>query len=107
MGTDKLDFKFIVYPMRDKKDNLTDVSQYYISCFETMFEPQVIFNNETTIFKYCGQLYKATAKNEPFDEEKGVLICAMKAQYQIKNYTHLRKLIDNAKRYGTAKKDNK
>lgn len=97
MGKDKLNIKF-PQPLID-----TEI----LRSLGILFEPQVIFNNETTIFKCWEQSYKATAKNEPFDEEKGVLICAMKAQYQIKNYTHLRKLIDNAKRYGTAKKDNK
>lgn len=85
--------------------DLNDI-EYEALCrvLNSISKAKVIFNNETTILYVGKRKYVCTAKNAPFDEEKGVLMCAMKAKYQIKNYTELRKLIDNAKRYGTARK---
>lgn len=83
-------------------DCLTDLNTLINSYFNKPMK--VIFNNNTTILYVGTKKYVSIAKGEPFDEEKGLLMCLMKAQILLPNYTALRKLIDSAKRYGTANK---
>lgn len=62
---------------------------------------EVIFNKPTTILKYNGKTYISRPHNEEFDEEKGVLMCLVKALGI--SHSDLKRIIKNAKRQGENK----
>ena len=66
---------------------------------------RVIFNDPATIVWIKGKKYVAKAHNEPFDEEKGLLMCLAKAS----GYKHsqLKKMLANATRQEKKKKGEK
>ena len=57
---------------------------------------KVIFNNPATILFINGNKYVSKVHNEPFDEEKGLLMCLAKANGI--SHLELQRIIKNAKR---------
>lgn len=66
-------------------------------------KPKVIFNPPATILFINGKKYVSKAHNEPFDEEKGLLMCLAKAQ----GITHLelKRMIKGATKQKTKRND--
>lgn len=59
-------------------------------------KPKVIFNDPATILFMNGKKYVSKAHDEPFDEEKGLLMCLAKAQGI--SHLELKRMIKGAKR---------
>lgn len=59
-------------------------------------DTKVIFNDPATILFINGNKYVSKVHNEPFDEEKGLLMCLAKANGI--SHLELQRMIKNAKR---------
>lgn len=59
-------------------------------------EYKVIYNDPATILFVDGKKYVSKAHDEPFDEEKGLLMCLAKANGI--SHLELKRMIKNAKR---------
>lgn len=85
-----VEYKTVIVP----EPKLNILSKDFI--IKTKNDIKVIFNDPATILFMNGKKYVSKAHNEPFDEEKGLLMCLAKAQGI--SHLELKRMIKGAKR---------
>lgn len=98
-----LDYESIANIRSELKESTMQLIRNYLNKSSEQNKPKVIFNPPATILFINGKKYVSKAHNEPFDEEKGLLMCLAKAQ----GITHLelKRMIKGAIKQKTKRSD--